>query len=149
MAERTLGLAARYWRTDDYELPYGWYRNPYLYHGRGYLSYSTLTGRYRLFLDNQVELALGFGALLSAGESLRLDYRSWHPNGVLYSERTTRQGGESIDESPRDPWGPGIAIETLVGRKVSGRIGIRGGLTFIIASRNILIQPVVQAVVSF
>ena len=29
------GLAARYWRTDDYELPYGWYRNPYLYHGRG------------------------------------------------------------------------------------------------------------------
>ena len=142
------GLAARYWRTANYELPYGWYRNPYLYHGRGYLSYSTLTGRYRLFLD-QVELALGFGALLSAGESLRLDYRSWHPNGVLYSERTTRQGGESIDESPRDPWGPGIAIETLVGRKVSGRIGIKGGLTFIIASRNILIQPVVQAVVSF
>ena len=143
------GLAARYWRTADYELSYGWYRYPYLYHGRGHLDYATLTGRYRLFLDNQVELALGFGALLRAGSSLRLDYRAWHPYGAFYSERSTRQGGESIDESRREPWGRGIAIETLVGRKVSRRVGIRGGLTFVMASGNILIQPVVQAVVSF
>ena len=143
------GLAARYWRTADRELPYGWYRYPYLYHGRGHLSYAALTGRYRLFLDNRVELVLGFGALLRAGKSLRLDYRAWHPFGAVYSERATRQGGESIDESRWDPWGPGIAIETLVSRKVSRHFGIKGGLTFVTASRNILIQPVVHAVVSF
>jgi len=40
-------------------------------------------------------------------------------------------------------------LETLVGRKISRRVGIRGGLTFVIASSNILVQPVVQAVVSF
>ena len=143
------GLAARYWRTADYELPYGWYRYPYLYHGRGHLDYSTLTGRYRLFLDNRVELALGFGALLATGPRLQLDYRAWHPNGVQYSERSTGQGGESIAESRRDPWGRGIAIETLVGRKISRRLGIKGGLTFVMASRNIVIQPAVLGVVSF
>ena len=97
------GLTARYWRTANYELPYGWYRNPYLYHGRGL---SKLLDPYRALsaVPGQPgwNSPLGFGALLSAGPNLRLDYRSWHPNGVVYSERSTRQGGESIDESQRD-----------------------------------------------
>ena len=29
------GLAARYWRTADYELSYGWYRYPHLYQRAG------------------------------------------------------------------------------------------------------------------
>lgn len=145
------GIAARYWRTAERDLPYGWYLYPYFYRASSYLHYSTLTARYRLFLDNRVELSMGVGARLTGGPILHLEYREYHPYGIRWSERglSTRSDGESIDETRRDAWGPGLALEMFVGRKITRRLGIKAGLTFLSGPHNIVMQPVVQAALSF
>ena len=103
--------------------------------------FSILTARYRVFLDNGGEIAIGVGAQVAGEKEWRLTHRDETP----------------IDETHREPWARGLAIELFVGRRLSRHFGVKGGVTFHMAGGNyvkgyqgyIKLQPVVFASVPF
>lgn len=130
------GIAARHSRGVGYMF------DPARYHRRhqhaagatGAFHYSTVTGRVRVLLDNRIELEMGFGAQLSGAKEQHL--RPAESDGTEWVER--------------DSWGPGLAVEMLVGRRLTRRFGIKGGVMLQGNwSDDIKFQPVVLASMAF
>ena len=135
------GIAVRHSRGFGYPFDPAWYGPRYQYvaggaggTGTGTFQYSTVTGRFRVLLDNRIELEMGVGAQLSGAKELHL-----RPGGS--------DGAEWVE---RDPWGPGLALEMFVGRRLTRRFGIEGGVMLQGDwSDDVKFQPVVLASVAF
>ncbi len=106
-------------------------RHGYYHDGFVNFRFSTLTARYRVFLDDELELAMGVGAQVAGAKWWHLTAR--HPPDYM-NERTRVDLGLSgpmqIDERRRASWDGALALEFLVGRRLSRRLGIKGGVTF-------------------
>ncbi len=87
--------------------------------------YSTLTARYRAFVAPGIDLTVGAGARMTGSRE------------VVWME-------------DRESWGEGFVLELLVGRTLSGHVGIKGGVTFQGDWReDVVVLPEILAVVSF
>ena len=130
------GIAARHSRGVGYPFDPAWYDRRYqdVAGTTGTFHYSTVTGRFRVLLDNRIELHMGVGAQLSGAKELHL--RPGGPDGTEWVER--------------DSWGPGLAVEMLVGRRLTRRFGIKGGVMLQGNwSDDVKFQPVVLASMAF
>lgn len=131
------GIAARHSRSVGYTFDTaGWYHRRYRHAAgaTGAFHYSTVTGRVRVLLDNRIELEMGFGAQLSGAKEQHL--RPAESDGMEWVER--------------DSWGPGLAVEMLVGRRLTPRFGIKGGVMLQGNwSDDVKFQPVVLASMAF
>lgn len=83
--------------------------------GAGNLRYATVTARYRRFLDSGLEVNLGVG--VGTNRSMeRVEFLIESGRPPLPRRRTVSQR-------------MGLALELLVGRKLSRRFGVKGGVT--------------------
>ena len=122
------GIAVLYARTTGDGFT-GW-RSTLLfdeYVSRGF-EYWMSTVRYRAFLNNRVELTLGLGVQLAGVREERV--LKWRLRPVTSprlreAQRTAQWTGDDLH---REPWGPTLALELLIGRKFSQHVSIGAGL---------------------
>ena len=130
----SLGVALRYTHgvgsAFSDEVAFGLKPHRYLYSGTRKSRFSTVTTRYRVILDNRLSLTMGIGAQLTGSTKTRLLRREiWVPiTSLSDADRSSLRPLGEIDERIRRPWGQGLALEMLVGRRFSQRMGVTGGV---------------------
>ena len=125
------GLALRYARGFSFTFADSIHYGPppfhYLHGGDGSYSHTSVTARYRVFLYNGVELSLGMGAQVAGVTDTHLRHRGRpEASDLLTADRPLG----AIDELHRETWGPGAVVEMLAGRRLFGRVGVKGGVVF-------------------
>ena len=94
--------------------------------------YSTVTGRFRVFLDSGIELAVGVGAQLGGTTRTNVRHRALPAAARMGNEA---EGGAldpsgEVNVSQESPWGRGLGVEMFVGRRLTRHLGGMGGVLF-------------------